>query len=541
MACPSTEGRVRSVSMHSKVLAAWLLAPACWLPACASAAAVADAGGTPQYSVLHAFGDGEGWNEYGGGLIADADGNLYGVLIHGGTATTFCAGGCGVVFKLSRGADGQWTDSVLYAFQGGPDGAWPSGIVFDAGGNLLGTTYQGGLGSAPNHWGGTVFKLTPSASGPWTHTVLYSFQGTAQDDGGPLGIPILDAAGNLYATTYGTGISGRGSIFELSPGSDGAWTETVLYNFNTDPSGAGGPTAGLTADAAGNLYGTVQGGAGCGTVYKLSRDAVGAWTYSVLYSFDNTTDRPDVCTPYGGVTLDAQGNLYGAATDAGGDQGNDHAYGGVYRLTHAADGTWSETLLHTFYWNGLDPAPEGVQPTAPLTFDAAGNLYGTTGTGAAPAHDGTVFELSPGADDQWTLRTLHAFDGADGGETFSGVMFDKTGNLYGITSRDIHFPDSNPYGLVFEIRFTFAASASATGGHGTIDPPQATAYRGDTVTFTLTPDPGYEIGTVGGSCGGSLAGNAYTTLAVTADCTVEAAFTPSGPPDEIFRNGFEMN
>ncbi|RYD16983.1 MAG: hypothetical protein EOP90_03260, partial [Lysobacteraceae bacterium] len=47
---------------------------------------------------------------------------------------------------------------------------------------------------------------------------------------------------------------------------------------------------------------------------------------------------------------------------------------------------------------------------------------------------------------------------------------------------------------------------------------------GTTTQFTLTPDAGFHIDTVGGTCGGSLAGNVFTTAAVTADCTVVANF-----------------
>jgi hypothetical protein len=78
------------------------------------------------------------------------------------------------------------------------------------------------------------------------------------------------------------------------------------------------------------------------------------------------------------------------------------------------------------------------------------------------------------------------------------------------------------------------------GPHGAIAPstPQ-TVSDDDTITFALTPDPGYQIDSVGGTCGGTLAGNAYTTNPVTANCTVQASFAQSSPPDSIFENGFE--
>ena len=63
---------------------------------------------------------------------------------------------------------------------------------------------------------------------------------------------------------------------------------------------------------------------------------------------------------------------------------------------------------------------------------------------------------------------------------------------------------------------TPAGSISPLGGQ-TID-------HGNTTQFTLTPDPNYHIASVGGTCGGSLVSNTYTTSAITADCTVIANF-----------------
>ncbi len=42
----------------------------------------------------------------------------------------------------------------------------------------------------------------------------------------------LDAAGNLYGTTYYGGAHGEGTVFELTPNGDGSWTESVLHSFN---------------------------------------------------------------------------------------------------------------------------------------------------------------------------------------------------------------------------------------------------------------------------------------------------------------------
>src|ERR1700680_1971289 len=118
----------------------------------------------------------------------------------------------------------------------------------------------------------------------------------------------------------------------------------------------------------------------------------------VLYAFRN--NHQDGNAPYSGLLFDASGNLYGT-TPTGGDtascyqQGN-NGCGVVYELIPAADGTWTEKILHDFSNDGID----GSWPSSGLIFDAAGNLYGTTGGGGA-YHGGTVFELSPQSDGSW--------------------------------------------------------------------------------------------------------------------------------------------
>src|SRR5579863_6556084 len=96
----------------------------------------------------------------------------------------------------------------------------------------------------------------------------------------PYAALVLDTQGNLYGTTIQGGTHGRGTAFELSPAAGGGWTETVLYNFNNAPDAAN-PYGGLTLDQAGNLYGTTYyGGTGNrGAVYKLTR-AHNTWTES---------------------------------------------------------------------------------------------------------------------------------------------------------------------------------------------------------------------------------------------------------------------
>jgi uncharacterized repeat protein (TIGR03803 family) len=185
------------------------------------------------------------------------------------------------------------------------------------------------------------------------------------------------------------------------------------------------PQGGLIFDAAGNLYGTtIAGGANqVGTVFELAPLAGGSWAERVLYSF--MFNGQDGYGPRGGVIFDAAGNLFGTTLSGGA-----YGYGSVYELTLSGR-KWVEKVLYSFAANGKD----GVQPAASLTFDSAGNLYGTTCSGGAFS-SGTVFELSPAKNGGWGERVLHSFNnnGKDGSCPSSGVVLDSAGNLYGTTN-----------------------------------------------------------------------------------------------------------
>jgi uncharacterized repeat protein (TIGR03803 family) len=352
-----------------------------------------------QEKVLHSFAgyptDGQ---SPGASLIFDAGGNLYGTTPYGGTYSTDCTSGCGIVFELTPQAGGDWTEQVLHKFSSnGTDGQYPSsGLIFDAAGNLYGATSGGGT-----YGYGTVFELTPTAGGSWTEQVLYSFNST--DGAGPSGL-IFDAAGNLYGATSGGGTYGIGTVFELMPAAGGGWTEQVLHSFAGYPTDGYGPS-GLIFDARGNLYGTTGSGgysglciAGCGTVFELKRSVSalgGGWTEQVLHSFDPPGQDEDGAGPTGGLIFDARGNLYGTTITGGPyDCVEGFGCGTVFELARsisALGGGWTETVLYLFC--SQDVCSDGWWPEAGLIFDAAGNLYGTTANGGAYGA-GTVFEIT---------------------------------------------------------------------------------------------------------------------------------------------------
>lgn len=358
-------------------------------------------------------------------------------------------------------AAAEWKEKVLYSFQGGTDGAVPGGgVIFDKAGNLYGMTVEGGSTDCPPGWCGTIYELNPPAQkgGAWTEAVLYVFKGHNQNDGSsPSGTLIADRVGNFYGVAayggngpcvlFGTA-TGCGAVFELSPPAQkgGAWTETVLYNFQGGNDG-NLPTGPLVFDKGGNLYGatTFGGGQGnscnafygyCGTVFELSppKQKGGQWTEKVLHRFAGIASGKqygDGANPNGGLVLDNKGTIYGTTSNggfAGGPCAGSEGFvgcGTAFELD-VQGGIWTEKLIHAFK-DGND----GRGPNGNLVFDEKSRLYGTAGGGGAQ-QDGLVFRLARKKDGTWVEVVIHNFtDNAHGRGPSGPVTFDAVGNLYG--------------------------------------------------------------------------------------------------------------
>jgi uncharacterized repeat protein (TIGR03803 family) len=216
-----------------------------------------------------------------------------------------------------------------------------------------------------------------------------------------------------------------------------AQTERILHDFADNGTDGYETYSGLIFDGAGNLYGTtLEGGTnkncydeniGCGTVFELSPNGSGGWTQTILHDFGSGSDGRN---PDASLVFDAAGNLYGTTLYGGTGvcNGVENACGTVFELVASAGGGWTEKVLYSFGGNGTD----GYVPSGSLIFDAAGNLYGTTGTGGVHGL-GTVFELSPAEGGGWTEKMLHSFTGTDGSSPLANLIFDAVGNLYGTT------------------------------------------------------------------------------------------------------------
>ncbi|HEX8814690.1 MAG TPA: choice-of-anchor tandem repeat GloVer-containing protein [Terriglobales bacterium] len=355
------------------------------------------ADGTWSETVLHNFG-----SDYPiGGLVLDKSGNLYGATAYGGRHRG------GTIFELTPNPDGSWTNTVLYEFGKPQDGTLPNGgLVLDADGNLYGTTYFGGgpriHDCAFGNGCGTVFELSLGRGGKWKETIVHSFSRGQEGDGEwPTAGLAMDASGNLYGGTFQGGWYGQGVVFKLSPVGAGHWHEKIICSFYGNNGGS--PSGKLVFDQNGNLYGTTRYGNerrdGAGNVFELAPQPKGQWTETIIHNFYN--DRE----PISSVVFDAKGNLYTTTTEGGHYQHQGSCYGGpcggsLFEFSPGANGTWTSTVLHDFGAKG-----DGVVPTGDLIIDSNGNIYGTTGFGGNlescdPQSQqvqgcGTVYEITP--------------------------------------------------------------------------------------------------------------------------------------------------
>jgi uncharacterized repeat protein (TIGR03803 family) len=324
-----------------------------------------------------------------------------------------------VVFALALTAWAS-TEKVLWNFAGGSDGGqpWSNYFISDAKGNLYGATGSGGTYS----WG-VVFMLTLDGK----ETILYEFKGQANGDGAaPHGRLAFDAKGNIYGTTQSGGTNDTGTVYELSPKSDGKWTEKVLYNFSASGTTDGqSPSAGVTIAPDGTLYSTTPDGGAydAGVVFSLKKTSKG-WKQTVIQNLNGGSTGG---YPYEGLMMDSAGNLYGAAPYGGTSED-----GIIYRLSQTKKG-WVDTVIHSF--TDEDGDGSGLY-WIDLISDKSGNIYGATSFGGTNS-TGMVFELvyseSKKKYSESILYEFGASGSGDGNNPYGGLAMDSEGNLYGTT------------------------------------------------------------------------------------------------------------
>jgi uncharacterized repeat protein (TIGR03803 family) len=357
-------------------------------------------------------------------LVQATGGNLYGTTGRGGVNDL------GTVFKISPNGGPVKT---LYSFcsqTGCTDGYGPAAALVQAtGGNFYGTTP---VGVDTNS--GTVFRITPSGS----LTTLYSFcpQGLPCTDGDtPQGGLVQATGGNLYGTTSqggaatGCGGGGCGTVFKITP----SGSLTTLYSFCSKSGCHDGssPLDGLVQGTNGNFYGTTLGGAHKhGTIFKITPSG----SLTTLYSFCSQSSCTDGAYPVSGLVQATDGNLYGTTSSGGANTTDCRGFGcgTVFKITP------SGTLTTLYSFCSQSGCTDGAIPEVGLVQATDGNFYGTTVTGGANMTDcfgsscGTVFKITPSG----RLTTLYSFciqSGCTDGFDPSALVQDTNGNFYGTT------------------------------------------------------------------------------------------------------------
>jgi uncharacterized repeat protein (TIGR03803 family) len=349
---------------------------------------LANKSGGYTYSLVYNFCPGKNCDRPTGSLIADSSGAIYGVADNS-------------VFQLAK-KRGQWVLNTLYTFCQGADcptgsdafagltyQGQQSGALYDGTSPLFGTTYSGGNGA------GVAYELAPE-NGTWTYQVIHAFCSARNcADGATTEAPLIeDSSGNLYGTTQAGGAADDGTAFELSF-TGKKWKETVLHSFCAKKQCTDGsvPTAGLTLDPSGHLYGvTAQGGYlscsigapyGCGVVFMLS-NAGSSWQETVLHRFCRKTNCPDGAFPFDTPLVYTNGNLVGQAYNGG----NSSRGGTLFELSGS-----KFRVLYTFC--ALSGCADGAGPTGPIVVNANGAIFGATYGDGGDDGRGVVYEFAP--------------------------------------------------------------------------------------------------------------------------------------------------
>ena len=409
-------------------------------------------GYTSTPTTLATFNGTNGRYPYGGSLIPDAAGDLFGTTTAGG------ANEDGTVFELVNNGGGSYTLKTLVSFNGA---VYPYGLIADAAGNLFGTTNAGGANND-----GTVFEIAKTGgSYASTPTTLVSFDGA--NGANPSGGLILDAAENLFGTTGGGGANNDGTVFELVSNGGGSYTLTTLVSF--DLTNGQSPSGGLIADAAGNLFGTTfAGGAnGNGTVFEIAKTGDSyASTPTTLVNFKGSDGNGSEA----GLIFDAGGNLFGTTTSGGAsNQGTVFELAGAGTALSAnpqtsdfnADGKsdilWQSSNGAVAIWemNGTKAIATGGlgNPGPSWQVIGAGDFFGTL-------YSDIMWQNLSGQVDIWEMNGLKVIASGSPGNPGPAWHVVGSGDFNGDGYSDILFQNTNGAVAIWEMNgFKMVASA----------------------------------------------------------------------------------
>lgn len=340
--------------------------------------------------------------DYVSPLTPDGHGDYFGTTEVGGS-------GHGTIYELKPDGRGGFRETTLHAFTGYLDGGTPvfTPLIVDKDGDVFGITLDGG----PNGHG-VAYEMHRSGKS-WVVRPLYYF-GPA--GAGPFSF-IQDRNGNFFGTDnlYHDGGGITEGVFELFPSGQG-WTAKIIFDDGIASATSGG--GGLAMDAHGRIFGITSLAFAPSEIFELTRSG-NAWTPKILYTFPRVDLYPEAPP-----VLDSRGNLYGTTVRGGPvDQGT------VFALTPSRDGPWTKTTLYAFEHGST----YGEGPYSSITFDAAGDIYGSTAFGG-PSDAGTIYELAPSGG-RYVSKQVWNFDRDGGKRPFASVTLDTAGDVFGTTTQ----------------------------------------------------------------------------------------------------------
>jgi uncharacterized repeat protein (TIGR03803 family) len=394
---------------------------------------------TPEYTVLHNFGDGsvprDGENPCTS-LVLGPDGNLYGVTRSidsntSGNITINTLGKLATIYKMTP--LGKVT--ILRSFNAGnsdndPLPEYP--LTLGSDGSFYGTMSGGGQNKC-----GMVYKIT--SQGVFTPVYQFGNPSIKDDPACPSAPLIKGVDGNFYGTSDSGGSAENGAVFKMTP----QGVVTTLHSFldGSVPHDGDSPGAPLVLGPDGNYYGTTFNGSGVedkpdfkGTLFKITPGGM----LTILHRFaDGSVLNDGNASRTVGLFMAKDNSLYGTTQLGGTTSGS----GTFFKFT--TDG--AVTILHSFHQDLLDK--DGIWPQPTLVEGPDGNFYGTTSAGGS-ANEGTIFKITP----EGTVTLLHNFcDGTipnDGIKPEGGLVLASDGCLYGTTSEG----GSAGKGVVFRIK-----------------------------------------------------------------------------------------
>jgi len=258
---------------------------------------------------------------------------------------------------------------------------------------------------------------------------------------------------------------------------------SVAHSFSQTDGAYPSATGLLAQGRDGSVYGTTPDGGehGCGTAFRLKPNRP---LFKKIYDFP-----PKLCHPYGGLTLGADGLLYGTS------QGTGKGQAAIFKLS-------STGKPHTLRL--LSPA-EGAKPESPPIQGINGLFYGVMSSGGS-SNEGTLYQIGPKGG---SFKVLHNFQTTDGTNPMGPLAIGLDGKLYGTATYGGPTTEGpNPYGTFFRfdpkngltVLHTFQLfdhenpknESAKPNGPLTRDPDGA--FRGTTYGYDTRGGPGFDYG-----------------------------------------------